>query len=808
MTFSKEDEKFPASKSLLEPHRACSLSIIVFAVLVCFYSATRAQFIGDDFTNLRLLSLYPLEMIVSGLSGSHMLEPSFGQHYRPALTFFYLIDVLIWGINPVALHASNLIWHCMTSLLCFFLLNEILQFYALKNHASLAFWSSLIFALHPFHGETICWWIAKHDIVVCFWYLLAFFLFIRAFRNGARAPLILSWLAYALALGCKESALTFPAVLMAFLFFADEKGTVFERLKCAARKSLPFWSILALFWILRAIMLRTVFGGYYGLFENFKDRVLSTLAYADLGIILGVFCPFSIDSNILLKLCASVFLFLCAFGFYSLARFIHLEQARAVRQLIKFALCFMFLSFLPAALIWFPSRDFVNVRLLYLVVLPVCLFLPISLLASPEERKTGRPLLFIFCLSLAIGSIDLEERWVAAGRAFTDFRADLKRELDAVPEGRRLLVVNMPAEYKGRPLFLLFIFLRDMFRDPFFRELSWQRLGAMAPHFFGRSDFVNPSILREKAAEPLKYRFLLCRKSSEGWNLEPLLLDRLVDRKPAPPLFLKVVEQSLQKDVAYAFMRLPAPVSGADYQFLRIKFSNRSSNSQPAVVYWKNKEIAGFSLEKNRYGLPPNMHTDADTLTVYLGGILDWCLGQNIDAISVAAPGDRHVVSAELLSDCNLMPVFKAVSSLNLESADSVLRARDGKIYFDFDVSGIPDSDSILVELSNACHEFNALSGCVVQSSRSQRVLASIGLSGRKGRFYVSERLGDPVWHQLRILALDKSGSVAGYPSDPFYIQSVPGKASPRFCEMVDISAASADKDRAPASAKGASGIQ
>jgi hypothetical protein len=64
-------------------------------ILICFsaFSVLKVGLYLDDFTYIKLLHFYPVEMFWQGCTGRQMLLPAFGEHYRPALTLFYLCQL-------------------------------------------------------------------------------------------------------------------------------------------------------------------------------------------------------------------------------------------------------------------------------------------------------------------------------------------------------------------------------------------------------------------------------------------------------------------------------------------------------------------------------------------------------------------------------------------------------------------------------------------------------------------------------------------------------------------------------------------
>ncbi len=143
---------------------------------------------------------------VMSFQGSHM------DFYRPLQIFAYWLVYRVAGPNPSAFHLLNLLLYAATVWLIFRLGRELLE-----NHLA-AFVGATLWALHPLHVEAVAWISALPDVGCGFFYLLAFLLFLRADRSGegGLAGHALAALAYLPALFFKETALSFPLLLLAY----------------------------------------------------------------------------------------------------------------------------------------------------------------------------------------------------------------------------------------------------------------------------------------------------------------------------------------------------------------------------------------------------------------------------------------------------------------------------------------------------------------------------------------------------------------------------------------------------------------
>lgn len=131
-------------------------------------------------------------------------------NWHPVAWVSHMLDCQLFGLNPEAQHAVNLLLHAANALLLFWILRV----------ATGALWRSffvaLFFALHPLNVETVAWIAQRKSLLSAFFSLLtvaAYGWYIR--RAGWKRYLLLA-LAFALALMAKPMAVTLPLLLLLF----------------------------------------------------------------------------------------------------------------------------------------------------------------------------------------------------------------------------------------------------------------------------------------------------------------------------------------------------------------------------------------------------------------------------------------------------------------------------------------------------------------------------------------------------------------------------------------------------------------
>lgn len=198
------------------------------ALIVLVYGVSIGhQFVFDD-TSLVVEN----ELVQLPLSRAHELLTSAvgGISYRPLRIFSYMVDYRIAGsLDPAVFHASNLVWHALTTV----------AVYALASLTVGSFGGALaaaaLFAVHPLGSEAVVYVAGRRDLLCTLFVLLGLLCWCRLL--GARAPaasaasaraqvrgvagrslLVVGMVAFAiLAMAAKEMAVVLPvlAVLLA-----------------------------------------------------------------------------------------------------------------------------------------------------------------------------------------------------------------------------------------------------------------------------------------------------------------------------------------------------------------------------------------------------------------------------------------------------------------------------------------------------------------------------------------------------------------------------------------------------------------
>lgn len=150
-------------------------------------------------------------------------------NYHPLTMLTYCLEYQKFKLRPKPYHLTNLILHVLNTLLVFGFI------WLLTGQRWTSFITSLLFAIHPMHVESVAWVAERKDVLYSFFYLsglCTYILYLKKEKSAWRLY-ILTFLIFGLAFLSKAMAVTLPIVFFAIDYFLGRKftfKTVLEKL--------------------------------------------------------------------------------------------------------------------------------------------------------------------------------------------------------------------------------------------------------------------------------------------------------------------------------------------------------------------------------------------------------------------------------------------------------------------------------------------------------------------------------------------------------------------------------------------------
>jgi tetratricopeptide (TPR) repeat protein len=330
------------------------VAVLFTVIAISYFSAFYGDFQYDDsLTVLENPHVESLNTFIGHLD--HMV--------RPVLYATFLLDRSFSGLNPVGYHLTNLLLHMSSGLLVYMMLSC-----ATKEHpSSVAFWTALLFLIHPITTETVTYISGRASGLMTFFYLLALFLYVKWLQepderrwfyfSGAVASFVLS-------IGSKETAVTLPVILLLWDVLIRRLDGPNLRAALLSRHSL-FWLIVlvAAAWAWSHPRYNALAQFSFDM-RPFQDHLLTQFHAVAFSFIL-LFTPWNQNFDHDLPIIHSLTQWPLSLGLLLICGLLAAAFLLARRlPLASFGLAWFFIQLVPTSVI--PRNDLLSERNLYL----------------------------------------------------------------------------------------------------------------------------------------------------------------------------------------------------------------------------------------------------------------------------------------------------------------------------------------------------------------------------------------------------------------------------------------------------------
>ena len=259
-----------------------SLIIIVTVTALLYARALQNGMLSwDDHTHItdnkdiQSLSVHNIKAIFTS---------SYVRMYHPLVTLSFAIEYHFFELNPMAYHATNVLFHLANVVLVFYLV------YSLSQRRETALIAACLFGIHPMHVESVAWIAERKDVVYAFFYLCAIICYTRFIQQEKIKYYWMACICFVLSLFSKTTAITFPIVLFLIDFYFHRKVTVRTLLE-----KVPLFTLSLVFGLIafysQGVSARYINGSNY----DFVDR-LFLASYSLSYYFIHVFAPFNLSA--------------------------------------------------------------------------------------------------------------------------------------------------------------------------------------------------------------------------------------------------------------------------------------------------------------------------------------------------------------------------------------------------------------------------------------------------------------------------------------------------------------------------------
>jgi tetratricopeptide (TPR) repeat protein len=181
----------------------------------------------------------------------------YAANWHPLTWLSHMLDIELYGLNPMGHHWSNLQIH---------IVNVVLLFLFLRLMTG-AIWKSAfvsaLFAIHPMHVESVAWVAERKDVLCAFFWILSMWAYVLYVRQPNKTRYLLLIILFVLGLMSKPMIVTLPFTLLLLDFWPlyrfqsiiqERKSNVFQALLTLVWEKIPLFilstvSSFITFWV-------------------------------------------------------------------------------------------------------------------------------------------------------------------------------------------------------------------------------------------------------------------------------------------------------------------------------------------------------------------------------------------------------------------------------------------------------------------------------------------------------------------------------------------------------------------------------
>lgn len=398
--------------------------LVFFIVGFLIYANTfNNQFFWDDddsivnnvyIKNWQYLPNYFTENLIAGAG-------FLSNYWRPALLSVFSLEWHIWKDWAPGYHFVNTFFHIANTILLFFIL-----FYIFKNRW-LAFFTALIFLIHPLQTEAVTYISDLGDSLSVFFIFLGTLFYIK-FRVSGKILLkngfyFLSPIMYVLALMSKETAIIMPALIFIvdFFFLSHHRAELSfkAKLKEIGKAILPFLILAGIYILLRATILNFI--NTFNLYNeeniftsNFYVRLFTF--FRVLTIYFGLlFWPFNLHMERSVEIATSLFSPSVIFGGFIFLGLLALAFSQFKRfPVLSFGILWFFIGLAPTSNFVIPISGLLYEHWLYfpmIGIFAILIWLGTLLGKKYNLQKILIGILIAFLIFLSVLTIDRNRDW-------------------------------------------------------------------------------------------------------------------------------------------------------------------------------------------------------------------------------------------------------------------------------------------------------------------------------------------------------------------------------------------------------------
>jgi tetratricopeptide (TPR) repeat protein len=211
----EQEKEALAKKDIITVYRWAPAGILLFTAAIYMRALQNGlTSIDDDYYILK--NPFLKDFSLHGIK--EIFTSFYSYNYHPFTTLSYLFEYTFFGTDPLPYHLLNVALHVFNTWLVYKLAES------LGGKKITALVTSLLFAIHPMHVESVAWISERKDVLYTFFYLLSLLQYLRYLHAGfKRKHYWWALLFFSASLFSKSAAVTLPLLLIAIDIYKHRK---------------------------------------------------------------------------------------------------------------------------------------------------------------------------------------------------------------------------------------------------------------------------------------------------------------------------------------------------------------------------------------------------------------------------------------------------------------------------------------------------------------------------------------------------------------------------------------------------------
>ena len=197
---------------------------LVVASAVIYLPVLQNDFVNFD--DVFYIIHNPLITNVTGENIKNIFSQFYFGNYHPLTMLSLALDHELAGLNPRMYHATNVLLHCLNTVLVFWFMCLLIN---RNKHAheddgwnlTIPLITAVFFGLHPLHVESVAWASQRKDLLYSLFYLACLIAYLHYVCGGSRKFYMLSLLFFLLSALSKAMAVSLFGIIIALDYYLD-----------------------------------------------------------------------------------------------------------------------------------------------------------------------------------------------------------------------------------------------------------------------------------------------------------------------------------------------------------------------------------------------------------------------------------------------------------------------------------------------------------------------------------------------------------------------------------------------------------